>query len=118
VNKPKKPPVSHKPSYVAQILFECRGVTGDAAHKLQMSVDTVRDYIRRYPACREAREDGIGALLTQAEDNLIEMVYSKDKAATFFVLKTLGKKRWSEQEKETTEKEEDIEFELDDGSTE
>lgn len=119
MKKPRKPPVTHKPSYVAQVLYECRGITRDAADKLMISTTSVLNYIRNNPCCRDAREAGISDLLSVAEDNVMELVYNKDKAATFFVLKTLGKRRWNENEETgKEEKEEDLEFVVDEGNGE
>ena len=120
MEKSRKPPVTHKPSYVAQVIYECCGNTADAAAKLRVTRKTVLSFIRKYPACKEAREAGIDELLGVAEDNLCEMVYAKDKAATFFVLKTLGRKKWSEKEstQDVEDKEEPLEFELTESNNE
>lgn len=90
----KKPPVSHPPSFVAQILAECHGHTGLAASKLKMSRETVRAYIRKYPECKEARDAGVGDIVTEAEYNLAEFIAEGDRQATFFVLKTLAKNKY------------------------
>ena len=83
---PKKPPVKQKPSFVAQVLMECGGVTKDAAKKLKMTESTVRAYIRKYPSCKEAREDAMIDLKEIAGDTLINRVKAQDRQATFFVL--------------------------------
>ena len=116
--KPKKPPVSHKPSYVAQVLYECGGVTRDAANQLCMKEETVRAYIRRYPSVKEARETAMLDLKDMATDNLIDFVRAKDKAATFFVLSRfrLPDGTWAQKqdESESEAKEEPLEIECDD----
>ena len=89
---PKKPPVKQKPSFVAQVLMECGGVTKDAAKKLKMTEGTVRAYIRKYPSCKEAREDAMIDLKEIAGDTLINLVKYQDRQATFFVLSRFRQK--------------------------
>lgn len=85
--KKRKPPVTHPAKHVAQVIFECGGITKDAARKLKMTEPTVRAYIRKYASCREAREEALIDLKSIATDNLIDLVKKqKDKQATFFVL--------------------------------
>lgn len=85
--KKRKPPVTHPPKHVAQVLYECGGITKDAAKKLKMAEGTVRKYIKKYASCREAREEALIDLKSIATDNLIDLVkVQKDKQATFFVL--------------------------------
>ena len=116
--KPKKPPVSHKPSYVAQVLYECGGVTRDAASRLSMDANTVRSYIRKYPSVREARESAMDDLKDMATSNLVNLIKEKDKAATFFVLSRFRQKdgTWTQKqdESESEAKEEPLEIECDD----
>lgn len=85
--KKRKPPVSHPVRHIAQVIFECGGITRDAARKLKMADSTVRAYIKKYPSCREAREEALIDLKSIATDNLIDLVKKdRDKQATFFVL--------------------------------
>lgn len=85
--KKRKPPVAHPAKHVAQVIFECGGITKDAARKLRMTEQTVRAYIKKYASCREAREEALIDLKSVATDNLIDLVKNqKDKQATFFVL--------------------------------
>lgn len=85
--KKRKPPVTHSAKHVAQVIFECGGITKDVARKLKVTEDTVRRYIRKYASCREAREEALIDLKSIATDNLIDLVkMQKDKQATFFVL--------------------------------
>lgn len=90
-----KPPVSHPPSFVAQIILECHGHTRLAAHKLKMTPATVRNYIKKYPECKDAWEEAVSDIVGQAEANLYEFVMDGDKPATFFVLKTLAKAKYN-----------------------
>lgn len=110
--KVKKPPVSHTPEYVAQVLVECFGNTGAAAHKLKMTSATIRNYIKRYPVCKEAWEEAVSDIVGQAEQNLYEFVMERDKQATFFVLKTLAKQKYSESQPIQTQPEEQLDFVL------
>lgn len=113
----KKPPVSHPPAFVAQVLSECFGNTKAAAHKLKMTVPTVRNYIKKYPECKEAWEDAVSDIVGQAEQNLYEFVLEGDRTATLFVLKTLARQKYSEQQPNMENgTEEAIEFELDEGT--
>ena len=116
--KPKKPPVTHKPSYVAQVLYESGGVTRIAAGKLNMDVATVRSYVNRYAVVREARTAAMDDLKETATANLVDMVNSGDKAATFFVLSRFRQKdgTWTQKqdESEAEAKEEPLEIECDD----
>lgn len=115
MKKSRKPPVTQKPSFVAQVLYECGGVTRDAAERLNMSEGTVREYVRKYPAVREARESAMDDLKDMATSNLIELVREKDKAATFFVLSRFRQKdgTWTQKqdENDAAKPEEPIEFE-------
>ena len=111
----KKIPVRQTPKAVAQALFECGGVTRDAAVKLRMSEQAVRIYVNKYPECKEAREFALDDLREMAQDNLIDMVRQKDRKATFFVLSRFRRgSSWVSTEKEevTTENEEPLEFEV------
>lgn len=114
VSKSRKPPVKHKPSHVAQVLYECGGITKDAAKKLKMTEQTVRAYIKRYPSCREAREEALVDLKGIATDTLISWVKKKDKQATFFVLSRFRQKdgTWTskQDESEADAAEEPLEF--------
>ena len=96
--KHKKPPVSQTPTFVAQVLTECYGHTGAAAAKLKMTPATVRNYIKRYPECKDAWEDAVKDIVVQAEENLYEFVLNGDRTATLFVLKTLARQKYSEQQ--------------------
>lgn len=109
-NKVRKPPVSHTPEYVAQVIAESYGNTGIAAHKLKMTVATVRNYIHKYPVCKDAWEEAIADIIGQAEQNLYEFVMERDKQATFFVLKTLAKNKYSEGQVQQNAVEEPLEF--------
>ena len=114
VTKPRKPSVKHKPSHVAQVLYECGGITKDAAKKLLMTDATVRAYIKKYPVCREAREGALSDLKDIATDTLISWVKKKDKQATFFVLSRFRQKdgTWTskQDESEPDTAEEPLEF--------
>jgi len=117
MSKMKKPPVSHTPTYVAQVITECFGHTRTAANKLKMSQGTVRNYINKYPECKEAWEDAVSDIVGQAEQNLYEFVVDGDRTATLFVLKTLARNKYSEQQTNMDNgTEEPIEFELDEGN--
>lgn len=109
--KLKKPPVSHKPSYVAQVLYECRGIVPMAAAKLMMDPQTVRKYINKYPQCKEARMEGIKTFQDIAENNLYDLLQAKDRTATLFVLKTIGADTWGEREAKSEDIEEPLELE-------
>lgn len=108
--KIRKPPVSHTPEYVAQVIVESYGNTGIAANKLKMTPATVRNYIKKYPVCKEAWEEAVSDIVGQAEQNLYEFVMERDKAATFFVLKTLAKNKYSEGQVQQAVQEEPLEF--------
>lgn len=108
--KIRKPPVSHTPEYVAQVIVESFGDTGIAATKLKMTPATVRNYIKKYPVCKEAWQEAVSDIVGQAEQNLYEFVMERDKAATFFVLKTLGKHKYSEGQAQQVIQEEPLEF--------
>lgn len=109
----RKPPVSHTPEFVAQVIVEAYGNTGVAAKKLKMTPATVRNYIKKYPVCKDAWEEAISDIVGQAEQNLYEFVMERDKQATFFVLKTLAKQKYSEgQVGQTVQQEEPLEFVL------
>lgn len=84
--KKRKPPVTHPVKHVAQVIFECGGITKDAARKLKMTEATVRSYVKKYASCREAREEALIDLKSIATDTLIEMVRKKDRQYTLFVL--------------------------------
>lgn len=109
-NKIKKPPVSHTPEYVAQVIVESFGNTAIAAQKLKMTTPTVRNYIRKYPVCKDAWEEAVADIVGQAEQNLYEFVMDGDRQATFFVLKTLAKNKYSEGQVQQTAVEEPLEF--------
>jgi hypothetical protein len=114
-SRKSKPPVTHKPAYVAQILHECGGITKDAANKLNMRPETVRSYIKRFPVVKDAREEALNDLKQIATENLIEWVKEKDKGATYFVLSRFRQKdgTWTyEREEEKEDKEEPLEFVL------
>ena len=108
--KIRKPPVSHTPEYVAQVIVESYGNTGIAANKLKMTPATVRNYIKKYPVCKDAWEEAVSDIVGQAEQNLYEFVMERDKAATFFVLKTLAKNKYSEGQVQQAVQEEPLEF--------
>lgn len=99
-----------KPSEIARVLYECNGLIVNAAKKLLVDTRTVHEAIKRHPIVREAREAGLREIVGIAENNLVELLIEKDKAATFFVLKSLGRETWGEKETETVDKEEPIEL--------
>lgn len=109
-NKIRKPPVSHTPEFVAQVIVESYGNTGIAANKLKMTPATVRNYIKKYPVCKDAWEEAVSDIVGQAEQNLYELVMERDRQATFFVLKTLAKHKYSEGQVQQTAVEEPLEF--------
>jgi len=113
--KKQKVKVSPTAEQVANALYECGGITRDAANMLKCSIVTVRRCIKRYASCREARETGLDDLREMAQDNLIDMVKDGNERATFFVLtkkRTCGNV-WvsADKEIESTEQEEQLEFE-------
>lgn len=103
--KKRKPPVRVAASHVAQVILECGGITRDVARKLCVNENTVRAYIKRYPSCREAREDAISDLKSIATDTLLSLVRSKDRQATFFVLSRYrqGDGTWTARQEESQE---------------
>lgn len=109
--KTRKPPVSHTPEYVAQVIVESYGNTVSAAHKLKMTAATVRNYIHKFPVCKDAWEEAVSDIVGQAEANLYEFVMERDKSATFFVLKTLARQKYSEEQQQTRQQE-SLEFVL------
>lgn len=111
--KPRKPPVSHPPTFVAQIITECLGHTGNAAIKLKMTPASVRSYIHKYPVCKDAYEDALTDIVGHAEQNLYEFVLDGDRTATLFVLKTLARAKYSEQQQPQYDSPEPINFEID-----
>lgn len=112
IPKIKKPPVSHTPEFVAQVIVESFGNTGIAANKLKMTPATVRNYIKKYPVCKDAWEEAVSDIVGQAEQNLYEFVMERDKAATFFVLKTLARQKYAEGQVQVVQQEEPLEFVL------
>ena len=104
--KKKKIPVRHPAKHVAQVIVECGGITKDIASKLKVAEGTVRAYIKRYPSCREAREEALFDLKSIATDNLIDLVkVQKDKQATLFVLSRFRQKdgTWTSKQDENNE---------------
>ena len=78
---------------VIKALVETRGVKTPAAEALHCDPSTVRRYIERYPAVKDAYECAIQSAIDLAQSKLIVLIEREDWRAIRFMLTTLGKDR-------------------------
>lgn len=78
---------------VVDAVTEARGLLTVAAVKLGCSVDTIENYMKRYPEVERARHYAREGLLDFAEGQLFRNIANGDTTSIIFYLKTQGKKR-------------------------
>ena len=82
---------------VARALHASNGLVSVAARKMQCSVGTVRNYLKRYPELQDELQEIRDSYIDLAESSLLKQIHEKNTAATIFLLKCLGKSRgWIE----------------------
>ena len=78
---------------VADALTAAKGFVSVAAKNLQCSDETVRNYIKRYSACKQAVTDAREAMIDYAEGKLYQNIQNNDTVSILFFLKTQAKHR-------------------------
>jgi hypothetical protein len=78
---------------VAAALTAAKGFVSVAAKNLQCSDETVRNYIKRYSACKQAVTDAREAMIDYAEGKLYQNIQNNDTVSILFFLKTQAKQR-------------------------
>jgi len=78
---------------VIDALIRNGGLKGATARALHCNRLTIRRYIDRYPAVKEAQEDAIEDTIDMAQGKLVEMVQQGDWRAVLLLLSTLVKDR-------------------------
>lgn len=78
---------------VADALTAAKGFVSVAAKNLQCSDETVRNYIKRYSACKQAVTDAREAMIDYAEGKLYQNIQNNDTVSILFFLKTQAKQR-------------------------
>ena len=78
---------------VADALIAAKGFVSVAARNLQCSDETVRNYMKRYAACRQAVIDAREAMIDYTEGKLYQNIQNNDTVSILFYLKTQAKHR-------------------------
>lgn len=76
-----------------QALTASMGLVSVTAQKLKCNQQTVRNYIERYPAVKQAQLDARDEMIDLAEASLVRAVRKGEGWAVALMLKTLGKSR-------------------------
>lgn len=78
---------------VADALTAAKGFVSVAARNLGCTDQTVRNYIERYSACKQAVTDAREAMIDYAEGKLYQNIQNNDTVSILFFLKTQAKQR-------------------------
>jgi hypothetical protein len=89
---------------VVRALESSMGLISPAARALGCSAQTVRNYVKRHPTVKRAKEDEREKLIDMAEASLYKQIKSGDTTAIIFTLKTVGKDRGYVERREVTGK--------------
>ncbi len=86
-----------RPRYTQQqmidTLIKVGGLKGPAAKSLHCARMTINNYIKRYPAVKQAQEDALQDTIDLAQSQLVSLVKRGEWPAIRFLLVTLGKDR-------------------------
>jgi hypothetical protein len=94
----------YTPQQIIEALERSKGLKNLAAKALGCDVDTVGNYIRRYPKVRAVAETQRGLMVDLAESKLYEAIQTGQPWAITLCLKTLGKDRGYVERQEQTGK--------------
>ena len=89
---------------VADALKEAKGFISVAARRLGCIDQTVRNYVDRYAACKQAILDARESMIDLAEGKLYQNINEGDNTAIIFFLKTQAKHRGYVERSEVTGK--------------
>lgn len=89
---------------VEEALKKSGGLASGAARILDCSVQTVLNYIKRFPELEEIRRDVVTRVVDKAEAGLFQLVSEGDRTSIIFTLKTLGRNRGYSERHEVTGK--------------
>ena len=78
---------------VADALTQAKGFVSVAARNLGCTDQTVRNYIERYAACKQAVTDAREAMIDYAEGKLYQNIQNNDTVSILFFLKSQAKQR-------------------------
>lgn len=87
---------------IAEALKEAKGFISVAARRLGCADNTVRNYVDRYAACRQAITDARESMIDLAEGKLYQNISEGDNTAIIFFLKTQAKHRGYVERSEVT----------------
>lgn len=98
--------MGNKPAYSAEMMIQAlrdtKGMVYLAADRIGCAVNTVYNYIDRYPTVKAAFEEASGRMLDEGETKLYEHVINGDAWAVCFLLRTKGKHRGYVERQEVT----------------
>jgi hypothetical protein len=91
--RPAHRPLKYTVKQVERALKQSNGRMTDAARRLGCPAQRVYEYLKRFPALVEIRDECREALIDKAEDKLEQAVDAGNMGAVYFTLSTLGKNR-------------------------
>ena len=97
-------PQKFSAAQMAKAIARAKGFVSVVARELNVTPQTVRNYINRYEMCKQAVNDAREAMTDIAEGKLAQNIVNNDSTSIIFYLKTQAKHRGYIERKELTGK--------------